>query len=428
MAKKIIILQPGPRHLFWSTGAYLFWSLKKKYDFIIFVSLDFKKDYLFQKLITHSSVLEVIYYPKKYKFNLKYQFNIIKKIKKILQYKPSLLLQNTINYLEDQYLYHLSKKANKDLLVFVYNPTIFRKKSEVISEHILRKRVHIERLSQKIPFPNNYKIAEFILNLKSMLKTSKVTPIISYLIGGVFINFPFDIYSGYLNKKVINQLNDSNVSYITFTPYFDAELNYYNCKKIYYLVHPAIKNAYQLFKYLNFKKINLNQILILPTYGNIKLSKIKDKGNQNQELKKIANKWLEALKIIKNKVKVNKVFLKLHPAMMNDLHWDEIISYLISKDKDIKIISKNQSAESLILSSKIILGDNSSALWWSSLFQEKITISLDIFDYEGGNFFDNFSNDIIYINDLKSLKKVNFRKSKISKINSRKIKTIQNIL
>lgn len=392
----------------------------------MFVDLNFKKDNIFQKLISHSSVLEVIYYPKKCIFNLSYQFHLNKAIKKILNYKAAILLQNTNSYIEDQYLYHLSKKIYKDISVYVYNPTIFRKESEIINDQQIRKRVYIERLSQKLPFPFKCKIAEFILTLNSIFKTSKVTSMISYLIGGVFIDFPHDIYTGYYNKKAINDLNNSNVSYLTFTPNFDAELNYFGCKKIYYLEHPAIDNAYQLFKYLNFKKFDLKQIMILPTYGNIKISK--SKYLIDKELKEIAIKWLEALRIFKNKVKVNKVFLKLHPAMINDIYWDKIISYLLNKDKDISIIKKKESAESLIIASKFILGDNSSVLWWSSLFKNKMTISLDIFDYKGGNLYENFSNDIIYINNLKDLKKVNFKKHNISKINSKNFKKIQNFL
>ena len=58
---------------------------------------------------------------------------------------------------------------------------------------------------------------------------------------------------------------------------------------------------------MNFKKFDLKQLIVLPTYGNIKLSKVKILKSR---IKSDCKKWLEALKF-KKKLKVNKVFLKL---------------------------------------------------------------------------------------------------------------------
>ena len=85
-------------------------------------------------------------------------------------------------------------------------------------------------------------------------------------------------------------------------------------------------------------------------------------------------------------------------------------------------------AESLILQSKYIVGDNSSALQWASLFDTKTVLSLDIFNYkEYADLFKDFSENIIYVKKIDNLKEVNFNKRK-GNLNKIKEKSINQIL
>ena len=69
MDKKIAVIQPGPKQLFWSMGIYLLLSLKNKYNFILFVPYEYKDDSFFKKIIKERFIIKVFYYHKRNIFN-----------------------------------------------------------------------------------------------------------------------------------------------------------------------------------------------------------------------------------------------------------------------------------------------------------------------------------------------------------------------
>ena len=59
------------------------------------------------------------------------------------------------------------------------------------------------------------------------------------------------------------------------------------------------------------------------------------------------------------------------------------------------------------MESKIIISDVASVLWWNIFLDNKISISLDIFNFDYGNEMLHYSDYIHYIDDLDKLKKIN---------------------
>ena len=352
MDKKIAVMQPGPKQLFWSMGIYLLWSLKKKYNFVLFVPYEYKDDSFFKKIIKERFIIKVFYYPKRNIFNLNYQFQLVKIINKILIYNPNIILQNTINYLEDQYLYHISRKKNKNIHVYLFCQSYYKNEEQVDSELTTLRKYYIENLAVKINLPLKFLIANFLIKIKSFIKISKINSLFSYIFFGIFLDFPFDHASGYKNKKCIRKLNSSNTFFISYDRELDAGFSYYGFSNIIHVENPIVKNAYKFFKTYDYEKFDFNQVLILPTYGNIETTRDKEKIIKQSKL--ISSKWLEAIQIIKNKTDANKIIIKLHPSMKNDLTWENVLKILEKKEKSLRIISSEMLAESLILQSKYI--------------------------------------------------------------------------
>ena len=73
------------------------------------------------------------------------------------------------------------------------------------------------------------------------------------------------------------------------------------------------------------------------------------------------------------------------------------------------------------------MGDNSYAFIGLHLFDKKFTISLDIFNYKDGDYFKDFSEKIIYIKKLDTLKEINFDKINRN-FNKKQEKSISQIL
>ena len=56
-----------------------------------------------------------------------------------------------------------------------------------------------------------------------------------------------------------------------------------------------------------------------------------------------------------------------------------------------------------VLRSEVIVSDVSAVPWCASFYDDKIVVSLDIFDYEGGDTFKNYSDQINYINNIDNI-------------------------
>ena len=90
----------------------------------------------------------------------------------------------------------------------------------------------------------------------------------------------------------------------------------------------------------------------------------------------------------------------MHPNALNDLTWGKIIDLILVRKPFIVNLPANDKAEKHIIQSKVIVGDVSTVLWWSSFFNKKIIISFDIFNYPGGDDMKYYEPFIKYINNL----------------------------
>ncbi|MDP3014213.1 MAG: hypothetical protein Q8M92_08240, partial [Candidatus Subteraquimicrobiales bacterium] len=123
----------------------------------------------------------------------------------------------------------------------------------------------------------------------------------------------------------------------------------------------------------------------------------------------ISSKWVEAISVMKMKFPDYNFFWKLHPAQKTDHLWKSITNRIQYKYPEITILIPEENAQKWILKSKVIVGEVSSVLWWSSFFATKITISLDIFGISFMDFFKNYDG-VHYFNSLEDLYTTDFTK------------------
>ena len=95
--KPILLVQIGPIHLFWTTGVYLLWELKKKYQFIILADSDYQNSIKFQKIIEYLDITHIYYQKNEKGYNL--VKNLYKDFKFILKkFSPKKILLHTAGY------------------------------------------------------------------------------------------------------------------------------------------------------------------------------------------------------------------------------------------------------------------------------------------------------------------------------------------
>ncbi len=104
--KPIIFMQPGPLHLFWTTGVFYFWELQKCFDFIFLVPENYRHSAQFQKVAGLTEVLHVEYMSSK--SILRRHLYYARRFRQLLRrYLPNHVLMHNRSYVENQYLlYH----------------------------------------------------------------------------------------------------------------------------------------------------------------------------------------------------------------------------------------------------------------------------------------------------------------------------------
>ena len=228
-------------------------------------------------------------------------------------------------------IFTIFPEKNNNINVYLFCQSYYKNKSLVEAELITLRKYYIANLALKLNLPFRFLISRFLINIKSLLKISKLNSLFSYIFFGIFVDYPFDRHTGYQNKKCIRKLNSSNTFFISYDRDKDAGFEYYGFTNILHVENPIVKNAYKFFKSYDYEEFDLNQILILPSYGNIQVTK--DREIIKKQTKLLSKKWFEAIQIIKNKTSANKVIIKLHPSMKNDLTWKNVLNILEKRKK-----------------------------------------------------------------------------------------------
>jgi len=158
-----------------------------------------------------------------------------------------------------------------------------------------------------------------------------------------------------------------------------------------------------------------DKIAIFPSYGFVDVLCVQ-KGIKQEEAKElIISKWGEIIEVIRNKLPEWEVIFKLHPNAKQNIVWHTMLKEIKSNHPDIVVLNESEKAEKLILKSKIVVSDVSTVLWWTSFFNTKLAISLDLFGYPGGDDMKVYD-DVCYISSMDELKKIDLSMELIKRI------------
>lgn len=397
-----VILAPGPLHLFWTTGVYYLWELSKSYRVILIVNINYAKDPDFKKVIKLPGVTEVFYIPDHciIKRHLYYAYEF-KRI--IMKYRPICILHHDAVYISMMYLYHWDKKFVPFSLMISYLtglcPIDWKNNHKAIVAY------NIDLIANKYGLPKWFSI--FMFEIRSFL----LLVINYYILPILFIGKYFSPLMNVFSKKILKHYWNDNFNFFLLYDSTDRKVMGQYCgsedgfKEI---QHPLKTYGGELNRVL-YGVEEANIVLILPTYGNINYYKKENKMSDEDTIKIISSKWLNAINVMKNKFPDFKFFWKLHPVQEQDFLW-QVITDKVKQSTEINMIQPSENAQKWILKSKVIVSENSSVLWWSSLLGTKIAISLDIFNMP---FTDDFKyrKGIYYFKDLRDFSATDFNKS-----------------
>ena len=391
----ISLIDPGPLHLFWTSGVYHFWSLKDKSKIIFIVPKSYQDSNLFvSKIASHESVIHVEYIDLKHLSFLS-NFRFSSTIDRILSsFKVDYFLLHNQVYPENQYI--LNKINQKDVFKKVTFFQIGRMALNWESDFKIRRAVRTEKILNIIPI-FSFNIASIVVNFLSSIKFFVIYKVYPFLLLREIFSPAINTYTGQINHRNFVKVN--TLVYFKNEELQYKKLGYPNIKRI---EHPLVENYKIVFNYL-YGEINIDKsVLILPTYGFHSMM-LREGWTQDQLLSHISQKWIDSIRILNEKFPGYKKRFKLHPQ--KNLMWDGLEEKLANEFSDVDFINPKDSAEYWIVRSSVIVGDVSSALWWAALLPDKIVASLDIFEYAAGDEMKSYDN-ILYLQNVDDLKRI----------------------
>lgn len=395
--KKKICLIPGPFHLFMTTGVYYFFLLCQKYDIILVVDEKYKSEKSFEKV---SKLAFKTFYLKSDKSIIArhiYIKNISRKI--LYKYKPSFIFQNNHVSFSQIYFFKYGRKVNSTNISFLVGASHNDPKKEIQILEVRQLTTLFHKFKKKIPL----KALKSLLFFKKMIQYYSNYFIIPILNTGKPLLTPFDPYSFKAKKG-----NSRHSHYDYRIVYSEDELiaaESENTKKMVLLNNPIAEEYLNVQNTIyNYPLRNEEIISIFPSnvlYEYFLLENLKDSKNKFELL---VNNWLDIIRILKNKYFRYKILIKLHPADSKSKIWDEIITKLQEENPDITLVPNTQDAIPIIISSEVVVSENSTVLWFAKYLEEKKNlISIDFFNLPFGDIYKNVPR-INYYNDLEAFK------------------------
>jgi len=399
MNKDVILIQAGPPHLFLTTGIFYSLELSSRYGLVLIATTDYANKYWYKKVMSSGIFLDVVMLPAKNSVTLHYA--TAKTLKKLIKkYKPVAALMHSEFFVDNLYLIYLLKMHAPFCDRYYFQPG--RMGVNVEANNKARFSERIVGLMHKMRFPTNWKpLVSAMLRMRDLLSyyiNCKLFPIITI---GTTFNPPVNYITGKIyDSSNLSGLADPRGVHLQYTS-IEAQVAYlHGAVEVRVIQHPAMGRERQLLDLIGDAGLSADSCTILPSYGFT--SMMVANGNHPEVVaEKVSMCWVVAIDKIKRLLPNHKLYIKLHPASSDDFIWKRILSTIYSCHSDVKVISAETSAESLIINSDVIVGDVSSSLWWAALLGNKKVISLDIFGYEDGDALKAYSElDVLYVSSV----------------------------
>ena len=402
--KPYIIINPGPIHLFWTTGVYYLWELSSKFSIVLIVTENYKNNSLFQKVISKLEINKVIFIPQNIGIISRHFFYSKKFYEVIKKFNPYYILQHNHVYPANLYLTFLAKKNNPSCKIVTFqNGQIFPKyKIDFkirITNTVLLKKKHLH-----LPLM----VIKFLLQIKSEI----IHYLDFYLLPFLTIRTHFRPEIKLFSGAVIKKNSQVNFTYSLF--YLNSEKKVYEkifgkSEKYILIKHPLETCGEKCNQFLYNTGLD-NLISILPSYGFIEDLTIKKKVSETEAIKIVSKRWISAIKLLKNKFQNYKIILKQHPNSYKNGLFSNVVKEIKNVVPDIDIVHQEIESTKLILNAKVVVSDVSTVLWLASFMKNKIVISLDIFGYEGGDVMKYYKDEgICYVSKISQLKNFRFK-------------------
>lgn len=392
--KPVTLLQTGPIHLFRTSGLYFLWQLQRTHRVILLAEDTYRTDSTFARALELGLVHDVRYYPTAAPIWQRHRWLAQTCDEVARTYQPTVALLNNHVYPQNIYLIEaLRRHSPCPVLVFQNGMmTTFEKFGQQL------------RMDQQALFASRSHLPRHLSNLAWRLK-GEVSQMANYqllplLTCGHPFHAPFDPSQFRIRNADISGRFDAQLSYHPIEQERYGE-EWAPAPPVTLIRHPIECCGPEVWDALGFK-LGSHGIAVLPSYGFI-TEKINTSALPPEvAMQTVVDLWLAALKALSAAFPGHPIRWKLHPAAHRDPLMNALTRSLADAIPNFEVFAPDQSAENLVLQSHVVVTDMSSILWWAAFVGEKTLVSLDIFDYAGGDEL-KYYQGIHHITDLSEI-------------------------
>jgi len=399
---KNVILVPGPLHLFLTSGIYYLYELEKKYNVVLIVSHEYRKNELFRKALTCLCATEIIYIPKQNIFN-RHKYYAREFLRLILEYRPAFIFHHDVVQVTLMYLFHYARKHLRhcQMVSFAATMTLLHWRRDF--ELVVQLSIDEYRAKTKLP----HALAKQGYIAKSWLKYF----LNYYVLPLFFLRVVFRPGMNVeLRRRMMKQWNHQ-FDYFLLYDEADQRARQEICGSDSGLVkirHPLTTSGKDLHRKLH-PITEKDVVLILPSSVHINQYKNENSYNDEDAVRLFADKWIQIIEILQKKFPGFKVAWKSHPVAGQIVMWVKVVDRIKKLCPELLFLDPKLSAQEWILRSKVIVGNGSSSLWWANLLETKVVVSLDVFGISDVDEM-KYRQGVHYFNNLEKLLDADFNK------------------
>lgn len=370
--RETVILAPGPLHLFWTTGVYYMWELSSEYKVVLVVDESYRSNAQFFVASELAGVSEILYAPAAGAIS-RHCFYAGEMRGLVARCRPAAILHHDAISVQMRYLHHWARRFSPKFLRISYLSGLAVHDHECAYKMVADFNVQL--LADRLRVPRL--LAAGVYFVKSWLSLW----FNHYLLPLAYVRVAFRplmnmdtgcLIDRYWNAQFDNFLMYSKEDWTALRNWCGSDDGFVTIK------HPVCTAGGKANAGL-FGITEQSLTVIMPSYGYIN-SYMREHGLSGEDtVSLVAESWIKAAIILKEKFPENGMVIKLHPAQHRDQLWRRIIGCILRSCPDIREVDSFENGQEWVLRGRIIVSDYSTVLWWASFFESKTAISLNLF-------------------------------------------------
>jgi hypothetical protein len=400
-----VLLAPGALYLFWTTGVFYVFELAGDYDVVLLVNEHYRQSDAFNRLVDEHPTVRAYFVPSLRPVRRLHRFYATEVRRIVEEFRPRFILSNDIWGMEMSYLFHFGRlqqsRGDPCARVAIQASNVATDFEKDFAEG---RNVHAGYYVRK------YRMPRFLASwlVTALMHTFRVLN--TFLYPTVYAGKPLQPWK---TLAPVTSQRDSLGKFDAFLYYTDAEgdvIRQWFAESCCFqkVLHPLRSHESAARRLLQAHAEDAS-IVILPSYVSVSMLR-NDLGLTEQAaIESLSNRWSEIITRLRRRFPSYAVRWKIHPLAARDPHWLAVTERVRSAAPTMEIVDPAEKAEKLILESRVIVGDISTALAWGGLLSTKIVISFNVFGLKypemGGR------ENIRYFDDMDAFERASFDKS-----------------